>query len=297
MPRLKFCLITPSYKPDFVRCRLLAQSIDRFVAPSIHHYIIVDRQDWQLFQQLKSDRRTILTVESILPWWIQKIPIIKNGWFSFKTLPIRNWLIQQIVKLEIVNHIREDILVFVDSDVFLIAPFDTRQFVREDRVRLQRVSFEPSSVSDLKTRIDWCNSATSVLGLPQFKKFDRENPFVGYVGNLITWRRDNVLLLHQQIERVTQTSWIEAIANCWSFSEYMLYGIFVEQILGYRSGHYEDSRSLVREYWGTTPLSKAQLQKIWQKTTSECLAIMISAKSETPVETYAPAIGFSSSFE
>lgn len=297
MSQLKLCLITPSYKPDFARCRLLAQSCDRFIRESIHHYIIVDRQDWQLFQQLKSKNRTIITVESILPWWIQKIPIIKNGWYSLKTLPMRNWLIQQIVKLEIANHIKEDVLVFVDSDVFFIKPFNYQQFSRKDRVRLHRVSFKPSSVSNLKTRINWCNSATSLLGLPPLKKFDRENPFVGYVGNLITWRRDNVLHLHKHIEQVTQKSWIEAIANNWNFSEYMLYGIFVERILKERSGHYWDSQPVTHEYWGVTPLTKERLQQFWQNMNPECFAVMISAKSKTPIDAYEPLIKTSNSFE
>ena len=286
MSPLKFCLITPSYKPDFARCRLLVESCDRFIREPIHHYIMVDRQDYKLFQQLKGRNRTIITVESILPWWIQKIPLIKNGWYSLKTLPIRNWLIQQIVKLEIVNHIQEDVLIFVDSDVFFIRPFNYQQFIRKDRVRLHRVSFKPLSVSNLKTRTNWCHTATSLLGLPPLATFNRENPFVGYVGNLITWRRDNILQLHQHIERVTQKSWLEAIANSWYFSEYMLYGIFVEQILKDRSGHYWDSQPVTHEYWGTKPLTQKQLQQFWQNITPECFAVMISAKSKTPIDAY-----------
>ena len=297
MSQLKFCLITPSYKPDFARCRLLVQTSDRFIREPIHHYIVVDRRDDKLFQQLKGRNRTIITVESILPWWIQKIPLIKNGWYSLKTLPIRNWLIQQIVKLEIANHIQEDVLIFVDSDVFFIKPFNYQQFIRKDRVRLHRVSFKPSSVSDLKTRTNWCYTATSLLGLPSLKKFDQDNPFVGYVGNLITWRRDNVLQLHQHIERVTQKSWIEAIANSWYFSEYMLYGIFVEQILKDRSGHYCDLQPITHEYWGTTPLTPKQLQQFWQNITPESIAVMISAKSKTPIDAYAPFVKTSNNLE
>lgn len=290
MSQLKLCLITPSYKPDFARCRLLAQSCDRFITESIHHYIIVDRRDYQLFQQLKSKNRTIITVESILPPWIQKFAGIPNGWFSFKTLPIRNWLIQQIVKLEIVNHISEDILVFVDSDVAFIRSFSPQQFVKKERVRLFRASFAPSSLSNIKTQIKWCKTATSLLGLPPLATFNRNNPFISYVGNLITWRRDNVLQLHQHIEQITQKSWIEAIANCWSFSEYMLYGIFVEYVLKDSSTHYGNSQPLTHEYWGTTPLNKEQLQQFWQNITPECIAVMISAKSKTPIDAYASFI-------
>ena len=290
MSQLKFCLITPSYKPDFARCSLLVESVDRFAISKIHHYIIVPRKDFKLFQQLANPTRTIITVESILPWWIQKIPLVKNGWFSFKTLPIRNWLLQQIVKLEIANHIQEDVLVFVDSDVTFIRPFDHQKFIKEGKVKLFRESINPSSLPNIETQIQWCDTATSLLNLPPLGEFNRQNPLIGYIGNFITWKRDNVLQLHQHIERVTQKSWIEAIASCWNLSEYMLYGIFVDRVLQENSGHYWDSQKISYDYWGTRPLEKEQLEKFFQEVPPECFAVMISAKAKMSVDSYAPLI-------
>lgn len=143
MKQFSFGIITPSYAPDFARCRLLSESIDWCAASPIKHYIIVDRRDLNLFQQLQSANREIITVESVLPWWIKKIPQVKNGWFSFKSLPIRNWLIQQIVKLAIAEYVSDDILIFVDSDVVFIRPFEVRDFIRDGKVRLFR---EPQAI-------------------------------------------------------------------------------------------------------------------------------------------------------
>lgn len=286
----KFCLITPSYKPDFERCRLLAQSIDNYAVSDIQHYIIVDRKDLKLFQQLENSHRTILTVESILPWWIQKFPLLKNGWFSFQTLPIRNWLVQQIVKLEIVNHISEDVLIFVDSDVTFVREFNPQKFVQDEKVRLFRVELSPSSLDDLSTQLKWQNTATSLLGIPAIPEANSETPFIGYVGNVITWRRDNVLRLHKHIEKVTGKSWIKAISQSWDFSEYMLYGIFVDHVLQENSGHYWDFQRSCKEYWGTTPLNQQQLQQFFKQMPPETFSVMISAKSDTPVEAYAPLI-------
>ncbi|VEP15496.1 conserved hypothetical protein [Hyella patelloides LEGE 07179] len=290
MSQFKSCFITPSYKPDFDRCRLLAKSIDNFAVSDIHHYIVVDRKDAKLFQQLASSNRTIITVESILPWWIQKIPVIPNGWFSWKTLPLRNWVVQQVVKLEIVNHISEDVLIFVDSDVTFVRAFDLEQFFRNGKVRLFRESIFPSSLFNLDTQLQWRDSAGALLGLSSFQEVNQENPFIGYVGNLITWKRDNVLQLHQHIEKVTQKSWIKAIAECWNLSEYMLYGIFVDRVLKENSGHYWDSQKPSHDYWGTTPLEKEQLQQFFQEIPPECCAVMISSKSKTPVVQYEPLI-------
>ena len=288
MSQLKCCIITPSYKPDFARCRLLTESIDKFAPSDIHHYIVVDQKDFKLFQQLSNHNhnRTLITVESVLPWWIQKIPLIKNGWFSLKTLPIRNWLIQQIVKLEIANHIREDVLIFVDSDVAFVRPFDYRHFIKGEKVKLFKENI-PLSLWNTKIEYSWYNSATSLLKLPQLTEFSDQNPVINYVGNFIIWKRDNVLKLHQHIEQVTQKSWIKAIPSYWNFSEYILYGIFVDQVLKENSGHYWDSHKVSHDYWGTTPLNEKQLQQFFQEIPSECFSVMISSKSKTPVYSYA----------
>ena len=291
MPQLKSCIITPSFKPDFERCRLLSESVDKFSLSPIDHYIIVDRKDYKLFQQLEASNRTILTVESILPWWIYKIPAIGNGWFSLKTMPIRNWLIQQIVKLEIANWISEDILIFVDSDVVFVRPFEHNQFVKNDRVRLFR---EAVPVTEWRTETaikrKWFNTVHGLLELPPFVEFSERGFVINYVGNFITWKRDNVLQLHKYIEKLTQRSWIESIPRLWHFSEYTFYGVFVEQVLKEQSGHYFDSQKVSYDYWKTEALSKKELQNMFQSIPPECFSVMISAKSKTLVSDYATLI-------
>ena len=291
MTDFRFCLVTPSYRPDFARCRLLADSVDSLVSSKIHHYLIVDNRDLALFEQLESKNRTVITVESILPWWIQKLPAIKNGWFSWKTLPLRNWLVQQIVKLEIANHISEDVLVFVDSDVVFIKPFTGREFVKQERVRLMRASLCAKTLSNTDTQIKWYKSAMSLLGIYSLEDLICDREYIDvYVGNLITWKRDNVLQLHRRIEKATQKYWIKAIAECWNFSEYTLYGIFADYVLEEQSGHYGDDSAISLDYWETVPLNSKQLKQFFQDIQPEYITAMISAKSKTSVADYAPLI-------
>ncbi len=288
MKQLKFCIITPSFKPDFERCRLLVESIDKFACLSIHHYIIVDRRDYKLFQQFEASNRTVLTVESILPWWIQKIPWLQNGWFSFKTLPIRNWLIQQIVKLEIANWIEQDVFIFVDSDVAFIRPFDHNQFIRDGKVRLFRETIPLSEwTTGISDQYKWFNTAHLLLDLPPFVDFNDQGFITNYIGNFIIWKRENVLQLHEYIQKLTDKSWIESIPNCWYFSEYTLYGVFVEQVLKENSGHYFDAQKVSHDYWGTKALSQEELQNLFQNIPPECFSVMISAKSKMSVADYA----------
>ena len=138
LSRLSFGLVTPSYFQDFERCQLLCKTRKKFWPESVKHYIIVDARDISLFKVLGDSSTEILAVEDILPWWIKRLPLFQQGWISFKGLPIRNWILQQLVKLSIATVLEEDILGFVDSDVAFIRAFDPSSFVQEERVRLYR---------------------------------------------------------------------------------------------------------------------------------------------------------------
>lgn len=289
MEKFSFGMITPSYAPDFARCRLLCESIDRCAYYPFKHYLVVDRQDLKLFQQLKGTNREIISVESILPWWIKKFPIIKNGWLSLKTIPIRNWLIQQIVKLAIAKHIYDEIFIFVDSDVVFISPFDCQNFVREGKVRLflkPDVIQAPTKPHSLqKTHSLWCETASKVLNLPSI-----QYPTANYIGNIITWKREHVLQLHQHLENVSGRGWIETIANSWHISEYILYGMFVNLVLKEKSQHYYDTKRICHNYWKNVPMSQKELDKFVLSIPPEQIAVMISAKAGMPIELYAKSI-------
>ena len=50
-------IVTASYAPDFERCRLLCETIDRFVTGASRHYILVEQRDVALFRQLETRDR------------------------------------------------------------------------------------------------------------------------------------------------------------------------------------------------------------------------------------------------
>ncbi len=283
MEQFSFGIITPSYAPDFARCRLLSETIDKYISSPVKHYIVVDRQDLKLFEQLKGTNREIITVESILPWWIQKISLLKNGWFSFKTLPLRNWIIQQLVKLAIAEFVNDDILVFVDSDVAFVHSLDLQNFVQDGRVRLFR---EPGTIKvDTEPLAQWCDVGNKLLGLPPVNY-----PTANYLGNIITWQRDNVFKLHRHLEKISGRGWIETIASSWQLSEYMLYGIFSDLVLKENSPHYHDPQKICHNYWHNTPMSDLELNQFFANISPQHVAVMISAKAKMPVEHYAALI-------
>jgi hypothetical protein len=276
---LTACLITPSYAPDFERCRLLCESVAQFVYPQIPHYIIVDKKDLKLFSQLQNPYTHILTKESILPWWIWRIPFLKNSWFSLKTPPIRGWLIQQLIKIGIAYHVTEDILIFVDSDVAFIRYFEVESIIHGNQVRMFS---DPESIFDyMETHRKWYDTAAQLVGTDPI-------PFPGtdYIVQLAMWRRENVLKLCNHIEKISGKSWIETLGSVWNLSEYVLYGVFIESILKEESGHYYDPQDLCHPYWGEDPLSDSELQEFFDKISPHHVAIMISAKAGMSVTKY-----------
>jgi len=275
----KLAIVTPSYAPDFKRCQLLCRSINRFVNPRPQHYIIVDADDWELFRSLENEHTTILTLESIIPSWLIKLPLKRNVWVSWKTIPIRGWIIQQIIKISVAQQMAEDIAMFVDSDVFFIRDFDVQHLFKGDKTRL----FCDAQGNDIqkKMHLKWHQSATKLLGL------ESVNPQIpDYIGNLITWKKKHVQQMCSHIEKVTGKDWMIAVGNSWHFSEYTLYGTFVQKVLREKSQHYSEANTLSLDYWLEKSLSREEIKDFRTNLEPHQVAIMISAKSGTPPESY-----------
>lgn len=281
---LTFALATPSYAPDYERCRLLVESVRAFSRNPIRHYIIVDERDYRLFRSLGGSGTEILTVESLLPGWIRRLPLVNRAWLSLKTPPLRNWIVQQLVKIAFAQATDETATVFVDSDVAFMRAFDFRQFQRSGQGRLFRVpefyaaDFEP-----------WYAAAYAHLGLTD----DRYGlPRPNYIGNLISWKRENVRAMCDRVEQVSGRSWLETLARAKTLSEYVLYGVFVDQVLGEAAGHFYDWSPLCQEYWSPQPLDEDGLAQFFAATQPENIAVMLSAKARINPDSYAKYLNF-----
>jgi hypothetical protein len=281
MNQLTFAFITPSYAPDFHRCQLLCWSIKKFVTFPVQHYIIVDRKDLCLFQQLADSHTQILVKEDILPTWIVRVPALskKNLWLNLKGYKsgnwlIRGWLIQQVIKLAVAKYTHQDVLVFIDSDVAFIDRFDVRSLVEGDRVRLFRVDHVTNLDNPVGQR--WKSATKNLLNLPPAQPC-----YDFYVNQLITWRRDNLIRLYEHLEHRFQAPWLEVILRMKDLSEYVLYGIFINYVLGDSAGHYDDHlQKICWCYWEPRPMTHPELQSFFQVAqSSNHAAVMISAKS------------------
>jgi Family of unknown function (DUF6492) len=271
-------LVTLSYRPDFHRCRLLVDSVGQLSQTPVRHYIIVDQRDYSVFRPLANASTEILAVEALLPAWIRRLPLVNRAWLSLKTPPIRNWILQQLVKISFARCAAEAVTVFVDSDVAFIRPFDLTNVVCQDQTRLFRVpeyyspDFEPLY-----------EAAYRLLGLEGYRcGVARPN----YIGNLISWRQTNVVALCDRLEQVGGRPWLETLARAKTLSEYILYGVFVDQVLGKAAGHIYDWSPLCHEYWRPQPLNDSQLAEFFAAVPPEAIAVMVSAKAGISPDRY-----------
>ena len=249
-----YAIATPSYAGDIERCRLLCASIDRFVTGHATHYLLVEDADVALFAPLAGPRRQIMAESELLPSWLKswRDPLTlgrRRVWTGLGALargvpPLRGWHAQQLRKFALARASGEDVLLFADSDMMFVRRFDLTSLATAGGTRLYA---KPAGIDATMTEhVRWCSSAADLLGLPA-----PALPSVDYINNLVSWRRDNALAMLAHIEACSGRDWISAIAAKRRFSEYMIYGYFVEQVLGLEAaGHFSDSHQLCKSYWG-----------------------------------------------
>jgi Family of unknown function (DUF6492) len=269
-----YAIVTPSFRLDLERCILLAESVESWVAPHVRHYIVVDRRDLMMFKPLESKRTSILTVEETAPPWLFRVPGIRRFWFSLRSRPVRNWILQQIVKLSVPLVVPEDVLLCTDSDTFFIAPYEPHGFERDGKVPL---FVETGQRGLIPLNDEWHRVAAKLLGLAPQESYD-----TNYIGNVIPWRRDTTLAMHRRIEDIAGKPWQVVLASQQVFAEYILYGLF-SQMNAKGEGLWNDNLVRTLCYWGTTPLSIEALEKLKQERQEHFHSLMISAKSRTPI--------------
>lgn len=91
----------------------------------------------------------------------------------------------------------------------------------------------------------WHLAAARLLGLPPRRYFGAD-----FIDNLVTWRPAVARALTERIAAATGLDWRVTLARSPSFSEYVLYGVFCDQILGADSGHVARRDSLCHTQWG-----------------------------------------------
>ena len=250
-------LVTASYAPDFERCRLLCETIDRQVTGFSSHYILVEGRDVALFRQLETSRRIVVDERDLLPSWLRPFddPFSRGRrvWLSWRSMPLRGWHAQQLRRIGIAAHVADDALVFCDSDVAFLKPFDCGAFWNDGRLRLLRRDNALTS-PPTADHLTWSRNAGIVLGIepPQLSLHD-------YISTVIAWKRSTVVDMCAHIQKVRGVNWVAAIAARRKFSECIIYGRYVDEIIG-GEGHFPSAKEFCRVHWDGQPMDDGQFR-------------------------------------
>ena len=250
-------VVTASYAADFERCRLLCETLDRHVSGFGQHLILVAGHDLQLFKTLESAKRIIVDERELLPEWLHVVRdptslFSRHLWLSFRTKPLRGWHVQQLRRLAVAHHTEASALLYCDSDVVFLREFDCRDLWQADGLRFLRRN---NALNDPKLEQQrlWSANAGQALGLDPGSRSLHD-----YIATVIAWRRDTLTAMCKRIEDIHARHWVEVIAANREFSECMLYGRYVDDVLG-GNGHSDTEEELCHIYWNGPELGEADL--------------------------------------
>jgi hypothetical protein len=239
---MKTVLITPSYRPDLQRCELMLETAHKQVTGMAGHYLVVDHRDMPFFAHLRSPQVTLVAKEELLPGWIRQAPWSRKWWLSAKTMPVRGWIVQQVIKLAVAEHIEADAYCYADSDIAFVRPFDASTLWRGDQLRFQRETRRGEMLESRRYK-NWYSLAARYCNMPY------QSAITGaYIAQLNTMKRSAMLALMHHLEQAEGRSWMEVLLGTWDFSEYILYGAFVEHVLACE-GHFIPPKLLCHSSW------------------------------------------------
>lgn len=285
---MKTILVTPSYAPDLERCRLLVESVEKYAVGIDKHILVIDRRDAAAFSDLRRANVELVFKEDLLPSWVRQMSFNRRWWWSGKTLPVRGWVMQQVVKLSIAEHFDADIILFADSDMLFVRPFDASTLVRsnslgDQQVRLYRDERKPHFYTDRRYK-NWYGYAAKTLGLQAETRMEG-----AYICQLASWHRPVVLQLLRHLEQQHVRPWQQVIMRSLDISEYVLYGVFVENYL-HDSSHYFDSELLCHSSWYYDIGDRKSLNSYLGSARIEQVAVHLQSNLGISVEQYSSQI-------
>jgi hypothetical protein len=269
-------VLTPSYAPDLELCTGLNRSVLQYASQDVHHVLIVPPADVPAFSQLAGDRTSIRTEPEFLPRSFVRAPLV-NATINLRRPfpPVRGWILQQVLKLAATASMDADVVVLVDSDIEFVRPFSAETFLQDGVVRFYR---KPDEIDErLPRHVLWHRASRELLGLPP-----ADPPLPDYVASLIAWDPSIVRQMLDRIEKVTGRRWADAVASQLHFSEWTLYGVFVDALSPDAAKAHSSDAPLCHAWWGTDPLGPHNLDAFVADFGDHDVACMISAKSHTP---------------
>jgi hypothetical protein len=275
----ELAVITPCYRGDAELFRELHRSVLEYTAPDTVHHVFVPPQDIDIFREFEGPRCTVTVRAELLPSYYFRVPRselyvnIKRPWPA-----VRPWVMQQTAKIAASAQLDADVVLLADSDAVLVRPTSASAFRVDGRLALHR---EEKAVSAEMTRhVIWHQVARTLFGLPAAPP----PPLPDYVTALNFWEPVVVRQMQQRIEATMGRPWMDVFNSQLHVSEFMLYGVFVDEVLSADGNPPPAAGVICQNYYDREPMTAEQAVAFADRLAPETVAIMISSHSGTTEE-------------
>jgi Family of unknown function (DUF6492) len=274
----ELAVITPSFAPDAALFEDLHASVLEHTPHPTVHYVIVPPADRALFAQYAGPRCEVWTYDDLLPR--RYVGVARGIWVNARRPwpPVRGWVLQQAIKIAAAGALDTRAVLIADSDVILVRPTTLDRFWGDGRLRTYRAA--DAVHAGMERHIRWHQVARRLLGLPAALT----PPFPDYVSPLNVWDPATVRAMQQQVSEATRTNWLDAFTKELHVSEFILYGVFVDQVAGPERLRPLSDTTFCHDYWRRVPLNHDQALTFADTINPGAVALMISAKSNTSQE-------------
>lgn len=281
----ELAVITPCFRGDAALFRELHRSVLEFTTNDTVHHVLVPRRDRHLFSQYEGPRCRVWIRTDILPWYYRPVP--RSGLFLNLRKPwppLRGWVMQQTAKIAAAAQLDADVVLVADSDVVLVRPTRADRFTVDGRLCLYRIDNEVTE--SMERHVIWHQVARDLLGLPPAPP----PPLPDYIAPLNFWDPAIVRAMQQRVTEATGRNWLDAFNSQRHVSEFILYGVFVDEILSATTPGPPVDNTIVHNYYQRTPLDHDGAMAFVDQLPPDAIAMMISAKSNTPEDVRLAAI-------
>jgi hypothetical protein len=281
----ELAVITPCFRGDVGLFRDLHRSVLEFTSEDTVHHVLVPSWDKHLFTEYEGPRCRVWVRSEILPRRYVRVPS-KNMFVNLRRPwpPLRGWVMQQTAKIAAAAQIDADFVLVADSDVVLVRPTSVDRFIADGQLCLYRID---NGVSEqMQRHVIWHQVARKLLGLPP----PPPPPLPDFIAPLNFWDPAIVRAMQERVTEVTGQSWLDAFNAQRHVSEFILYGVFVEEVLSVNVPRPPVDNTIVHSYYERVPLDHDSAMAFADKLPADAIGMMISAKSNTPMDVRQAAI-------
>lgn len=279
---------SPSYIGDLERAIWLRRSVETFFNGNATHIITVPNGDIPAFRRALGQQKDVQLIpqeEFVDSYYYPDLlfrlasRLAPSQLWRLKTHAGKSgWIIQQIVKLNCSQIIKDGAVVFLDSDLFFFRHFGLRDLGIDNSQRVL-VRILPDSES-AKHRHHIINSRL-ILDAPP------GNTDYTYMGFPAIWYVDWLNQLHKHLENVSGKHWQKALFDVkFGISEYTIYGVFIDEILKPRELYIrEEPYNLIAwDHASFDNLKSAMLQN--EKIPNNKISLVIQSNIGIPTSEY-----------